>query len=106
MPPQFAIGLPHRWHARPDIQRLPGLHGLPGKDAGIDRNLFGSEGGALRTRRNAFAVGVIVGPFRHRLPPITTWDGVDHFLAERIIREQLQKAGVRLAHLLDAALGK
>jgi len=23
-----------------------------------------------------------------------------------IIREQLQKAGVRLAHLLDAALGK
>jgi hypothetical protein len=24
----------------------------------------------------------------------------------RIIREQLQKSGVRLAHLLDAALGK
>jgi hypothetical protein len=24
----------------------------------------------------------------------------------RIVREQLQKAGVRLAHLLDAAVGK
>src|SRR5713226_5885836 len=54
-----------------------------GRDAGINRNLFGSENGTLRIRRDALAIGVVVGPFGHRLPPFAfslarpagRWDG-------------------------------
>jgi len=61
---------------------------MRGRDAGINRNLFGSEDGTLRIRRDALAFDVVVGPFGHRLPPFD--------FSPTSIRQRIASEGTRV----------